>query len=265
MLRDPTWQELGVGCVTSAAFALFPDIDEPGSTVSRKLGPISRSVSRFTNKVAGGHRQATHSLLFAGLVGLVTWFALRSPISVAIIVAASFALVFRMLLPRMLRYVPLIGIAGVALGWGSADWAYHLASPTARSIPPSSQWLLLAAAGGVLWHLAGDALTVEGVPFLWLPGVTSLKRLRIAVPIVGHCGSERESLLGGIMGIALVWMAFTLVILPAQHSVVLPALHMSKLNPLSYLHHHLHFPTLTHLIEEISKSKLLHRAPKAGR
>jgi hypothetical protein len=50
VLHSPTWQELGVGCVTSAAFALLPDIDEPGSTVSRKLGLISRSVSEVTNK-----------------------------------------------------------------------------------------------------------------------------------------------------------------------------------------------------------------------
>jgi len=264
ILHGPTWQELGVGCVTSAAFALLPDIDEPGSTVSRKLGPISRSVSRVVNNAAGGHRQATHSLLFAALVGLATWFALFSPIAMAIIVAASFMLVFRMILPGVLRYVPLIGIGSLALAWGSAYWAYHLASPIAGLVPPSSEWLLLATVGGCLWHLCGDALTVEGVPLAWFPGVPALKNFRVAVPLVGHCGSERESLLGGVMGIALTWLMVTKIALPAQNAIVLPVLHMPNFNPLSYLHVHLHVPTLTHLISQISKSKLLHPTPKPG-
>jgi hypothetical protein len=95
-----------------------------------------------------------------------------------------------------------------------------------------------------------------------MPGVSSLKNFRVAVPIVGHCGSERESLLGGVMGIALTWMAFMMVVVPAQHSIVLPALHVSNFNPLSHLH--VHVPSLTHLISQISKSKLLHPTPKAG-
>ena len=140
ILHGPTWQELGVGCVTSAAFALLPDIDEPGSTVSRKLGPISRSVSHLTNTVAGGHRHATHSLLFATLVGLATWLALFSPLAMAVIVAASFMLVFRLILPGVLRYVPLISLASLALAWASAYWAYHLALAPRRS-PQPHQWL----------------------------------------------------------------------------------------------------------------------------
>jgi membrane-bound metal-dependent hydrolase YbcI (DUF457 family) len=228
--------------------------------VSRKLGPISRSVSHFTNAVAGGHRQATHSFLFAALVGTASWFALFSPIAMAIIVAASFMLVFRMILPGVLRYVPFIGLASLALAWGSAYWAYHIAAPTAGLVPPSSEWLLLATAGGCLWHLVGDACTVEGVPVLWMPGLPALKNFRVAVPIVGHCGSERESLLGGVMGIALVWLAFKSVLVPAQHAIAMPALHMPNFNPLSYLH--FHAPSLSHLIDQISKSKSLHPTPK---
>ena len=264
ILHSPAWPELGVGCVTSAAFALLPDIDEPGSTVSRKLGPISRAGSNFTNMVAGGHRQATHSFLFAALVGVATWFALFSPMAMAIIVAASFLLVFRMLLPGVLRHVPLVGIAGLVLAGTSAYWAYHLEAPAAGAIAPSSQWLLLATAGGCLWHLVGDSLTVEGVPILWFPLVTALKRFRVAVPIVGHTGSERESLLGGIMGVALVWFSFKSVLVPAQHSIVLSTLHFPNFNPLSYLHINLHIPSLTHLISQIGKSKLVHSVTTVG-
>ncbi len=261
ILRGPTWQELGVGCVTSAAFALLPDIDEPGSTVSRKLGPISRLISNFTNTIAGGHRQATHSFLFAALVGVATWFALFSPMAMAIIVSASFLLVFRLILPGVLRHVPFVGIVSLVLAGASAYWAYRLASPLAGAIAPSSEWLLLATAGGCLWHLVGDALTVEGVPILWIPFVPALKRFRVAIPLVGHCGSERESILGVVMSIALVWLAFKTVVVPAQHSILLSTFHLPNFNPFSYLH----FPSLTHLIDQISKSKLLHLpATKVG-
>lgn len=259
VLHDPTWQELGVGCVTSAAFALLPDLDEPGSTVSRKLGVISRSVSEVTNKIAGGHRQATHSLLFVGLVALATWLALFSPITIAIVVAASFLLVFRMLLPRVVRYMPLAGIGSLALAFGSADWVYHLAIPVAGHVAPSSQWLLLATAGGCLWHLVGDTCTVEGVPYLWLPGVPALQHVRVAVPIVGHTGSARESLIGGVMGVALIWLAIILIVSPASHSIVLPSLHMPSRNPTSYFHLHIHLPNPSELVHELgNKAKSTH-------
>ncbi len=72
VLHDPSWQALGVGSVTSGAFALLPDLDEPGSTVSSKLGFISRMVSQVPRRVGGGHREGPHSLLFVALVAAAT-------------------------------------------------------------------------------------------------------------------------------------------------------------------------------------------------
>jgi membrane-bound metal-dependent hydrolase YbcI (DUF457 family) len=227
-----TWQVLGVGCVTSAAFALLPDIDEPGSTVSRKLGPLSRGVAEVTNKVAGGHRQATHSLLFAALVSLGAYFAAQHRLAIAIVVAASFLLVFRMLLPRMIRYAGLASIAMVALGGGAAWWVFHdYAQAFGAGHQIQWEWFVLATGGGCIWHLVGDSLTVEGVPYLWLPGVKPLQKLRVAVPVVGHCGSARESLIGVCLMVALVWMAAVMVIVPGAHSVGqwhlhIPAIHV---------------------------------------
>jgi membrane-bound metal-dependent hydrolase YbcI (DUF457 family) len=249
ILHNPSWQELGVGCVTSAAFALLPDLDEPGSTVSRKLGPLSRSVSRVTNVVASGHRQATHSLFFVALVLVATRLALLSSITVAIVVTASFLLVFRMLLPRALRYVSLVGVGTLVLTAGSAYWAYHLASATAGVAAPSADWLLLATAGGCAWHLVGDAMTVEGIPLFFVPGVESFKHFRIAIPIVGHTGSARESLLGSIMGVALLWMAYVLILTPARHSLVTTSWQFPNLNPFAYIH--VHLPNIAHLVQQI--------------
>jgi membrane-bound metal-dependent hydrolase YbcI (DUF457 family) len=250
VLHDPTWQILGVGTVTSAAFALLPDIDEPGSTVSRKLGPISRSFSEMTRSLAGGHRQATHSLFFVAIVMLLTRVAFFNPLAVAILVAASFLLVFRMLLPTMLRFAPQVGLATLALAFGSGDWARHLDTHTIGAGAPSLDWLILATAGGCVWHMIGDSLTVEGVPWLWLPGIHPLQRVRIAVPVVGHTGSARESLIGGVMGVALIWLAITLIISPASHSIVVPSLHLPNIDPLS--HFHVHLPNQNGMVRELS-------------
>lgn len=217
--------ELGVGCLTSAAFALLPDIDEPGSTVSRKLGPISRAISEVTNKVAGGHRQATHSLLFVALVGVTTWLAYQHRLALAIVVALSSLLVFRMLLPRFIRYALPAAIATTAVTGLAALWAWH--TPTG-----SAAWFLLATAGGCFWHLVGDTLTVEGVPYLWTPGVHKLQELRASVPLVGHCGSTRETVVGVGLSAALLWMAASLVLVPLahgfdwQHLVTIPHIHL---------------------------------------
>jgi len=242
VLHDPTWQILGIGCVTSAAFALLPDIDEPGSTVSRKLGPISRGVSEFTNKVAGGHRQATHSIFFAALVAVGAGFAAQHRLAMAIIVAASFLLVFRMLLPRVIRYSRLTSLAMLLLGGGSAWWVWHdyhqaLGAGVGTGLGgwAVSAWFILATGGGCIWHLVGDTLTVEGVPWFWLPGIHPLQKIRLAVPLVGHCGSARESLVGVLLLIALVWMAAVMVVVPGAHQFRAPDIQLP----------HIHIPDVT--------------------
>jgi len=219
VLHDPSWQALGVGSVTSGAFALLPDLDEPGSTVSSKLGFISRMVSQVTRRVAGGHREGTHSLLFVALVAAGTYFALGHPLAVGIIVAASFALVFRMLMPMVVRHLPLFWFFSLDLLIASGYWADHIAAASHGHASPSTMWLFLATVGGVLFHLAGDACTIDGVPLVWLPLVRITRRIRIAVPIVGHTGSARESLLGGLMGLGVLVLGFVLVARPAAHEI----------------------------------------------
>ena len=196
---------LGVGGVVSAAFALLPDIDEPGSTVSRKLGPLSRAVSKVTSKLAGGHRQATHSLLFAVAVFFLVRLAGSHPLVEAVVGGCSFLLVFRMLLPRGLRYAGLAGPLMIGLAGLSSWWVFHAGAVT---------WLPWAAAGGVVWHLVGDSLTVEGVPWLWVPFVRPLQRLRLALPLVGHTGSALESAIGALLSFAVLYCAAASIAIP---------------------------------------------------
>ena len=204
-----SWEDIGVGTVTSAAFALAPDIDEPGSTVSRKLGFVSRGISEVVRSVSGGHRQATHSIFFAAIVGALAYWANGHRWAMAIIIGAGFLLALRMILPHILRFsTPLL-----LLPLAGAAWVYyHPHLPT--------KVLLLVTAGGVIWHLIGDSLTVEGVPWLWFPFVRPLKDIRISIPLVGHCGSERESVLAIIMSLGVLWFAFHLIGVPAYHSTL---------------------------------------------
>ena len=185
--------ELAVGTVVSAAFALLPDIDEPHSLVSTKLGPVSEAVSRFTNRVAGGHRHATHSLLFVALVGAGLYGAGQWRWTPVVAVVLSGLLVMRIILPFGVGrsgLLPLVLVAGA--GW----WA-------AIGSPPRL-WLALTAAGGVFLHLVGDALTIEGVPLLW-PAPW-----RVKAPVLGHTDSGRERALATLMGAgiaALLWFS----------------------------------------------------------
>ncbi len=207
IVHDMTWETIGIGTVTSAAFALLPDIDEPGSTVSRKLGFVSEAVSNVARSVSGGHRQATHSLFFAAIVGGLAWFANGHRWPMAILVGAAFLLALRMILPRVLRFSSVLLLLPLVAGW----WAYrHPLWPVAV--------LLLTTSGGVVWHMIGDSLTVEGVPWLWLPFARPLKNLRISIPLIGHCGSERESLLAVLMSLGVLWLSFRLIGIPAYHS-----------------------------------------------
>jgi len=118
---EAAWRALGHGPLpagqlaaaagVTAAFALLPDIDEPNSTVSRRLGPVSRAVSKVTNGLAGGHRMATHSLLFVAAVWAAMTFAGRYAWADVITVGCSLALCLGMLVPgRFARHGLLVGL-----------------------------------------------------------------------------------------------------------------------------------------------------------
>ncbi len=195
---------LAVGAVIVTGFGLLPDIDEPNSLISRKLGFVSQSVSRVTNKLAGGHRQLTHSLPFVALVWGGVWL-LDSRFTtwttcIMFVAAASFAI--KALLPYVLRKIHLVTFIIVI---GGGYWGYvHPISPL---------WLATLAGGGTALHLVGDILTVEGVPLLYP------MRWRLRIPLVGHTSSMRESILGAILAVVFLVMFSLNVLKPELTSV----------------------------------------------
>lgn len=201
--------------VVAGGFALLPDLDEPGSTVSRKFGPLSRGVSHVMKVVCFGHRGASHSLLFALLMAYLGTLAATNPLAVGVIFVVSASLIIRLVLPLGLgkrHYTGVLALAIVA--------AYLVVRN--HAIPPHG--LAFAMGIGVVLHCVGDTLTPQGTRFLWpLP-------MTFRLPINGRTGAGRE-----------LYVTQPLLILAAVAAVVFlivqPAMHAHTINVGQFLKH----------------------------
>jgi len=181
--------EIAIAAVVGGGFGLLPDLDEPGSTVSRKFGMVSRGLSKVTKTVAGGHRMLTHSLLMVLVVfGLVDW-ASKDKLAVAIIGGLSVWVALQMTIPfglgRRIHWPVLLA--------GSAALAYVMYMDHMTGL-----WLAIAAAVGYGTHLVCDSLTVEGVPWLYP------YRGKFHMALVGHTASARETVAGLLFSCGIV-------------------------------------------------------------
>ena len=164
-------------------FAMLPDLDQQGSTISRMWGPLSDLPSGVINTVARGHRWGTHDAVLApAAFGLLAYAAAWSSWSSLLLLALAIGLALRALHVVIPGRAENTVIGNLVLSWGGA-WLLLAHSP-------APGWLPLAVAAGVLTHIAGDALTKEGVPvpLFWL-----LRRSRIA-PVHLRTGATVEKL-----------------------------------------------------------------------
>jgi membrane-bound metal-dependent hydrolase YbcI (DUF457 family) len=164
-------------------FAMLPDLDQQGSTISRMWGPLSDLPSGLINTVARGHRWGTHDAVLApAAFGLLAYAAAWSSWSSLLLLALAIGLALRALHVVIPGRAENTVIGNLVLSWGGA-WLLLAHSP-------APGWLPLAVAAGVLTHVAGDALTKEGVPvpLFWL-----LRRSRIA-PVHLRTGATVEKL-----------------------------------------------------------------------
>lgn len=191
-------QELAAGAVACAGAALIPDLDHPEATIAHVFGPVSHAVSKGVRLLAGGHRQATHSLVFAfgfGLLCQLVAFGGATSGMVLMFLLAAFALRGLNLVPprtsRMFKGLVVLAEA-VALTYLMGQF-----------MPGTWWWLGLAGALGCIIHLVGDTLTPEGVPWFWP------SRQRFSIPLIAHTGNVMEkAILGPLMSIALVALAW---------------------------------------------------------
>lgn len=61
----PHWGAISAGLLSTAGAGLLNDLDHPEATIAWTLGPFTRALAVLVNRVSGGHRHATHSLLLA--------------------------------------------------------------------------------------------------------------------------------------------------------------------------------------------------------
>jgi hypothetical protein len=164
-------------------FAMLPDLDQQGSTISRMWGPVTDVPSGVVNAVARGHRWGTHDAVLApAVLGLLAYAAAWHRWSSLLVLALAIGLALRALHVVIPGRAENTVIGNLVLSWGGA-WFF-----LAHSAQPG--WLPLAVVVGVLTHIAGDGLTKEGVP---VPLVWLVRRSRIA-PVHLHTGAAVEKL-----------------------------------------------------------------------
>lgn len=189
--------EVACGTLVAAGAALLPDLDHPKATVSRAMGPISWFASRVISKLSGGHRNGTHSLLALGLVGAGATFvaASGSLIGAFLLCFLCVSLVARLFLDGFNDVTSAMVAAVVSAGL--------------LAITPTFGWLPVAIAGGYALHLAGDAITKEGVPLAW-----PLSKTRFRFGLV-RTGGRLERYISIGAGVAVAALSWSMVLAPA--------------------------------------------------
>jgi len=190
-------EEIACGTVVCAGAAMLPDVDHPKASIAQSLGPVSYLISKATSKVFGGHRNGTHSLLFALLVAggssaamstpAARWFALG-----ACLYLASLAL-------RTLAEIDVDVCAALSAA----------VAVTLITVADPASWFVWAVGFGCLAHMAADAITPEGVPPLW-----PVSKLRLSVPLISHTGDWRERGIAWLCGAAACVLLAQQVFIP---------------------------------------------------
>lgn len=161
-LVDQSLPELAACTLVCAGAAMLPDLDHPSSKIAGTLGAPTRLLAHVVAGVSGGHRKATHGILFAILAGVGAAAAVdRWGTLATAIIAGFFAALASDAID--LDEIPRGRAAGIAVNYAVGLIAALVISATAQ---PGST-LGWAVAGGCLAHLAGDCLTPHGCPLLW--------------------------------------------------------------------------------------------------
>ena len=158
-----TEMTLAGSSLLAAGAGVLPDLDHPDAYPSRQFGLLSRGVSKLVRGASGGHRQGTHSLLFAVFVGGLLWAAdywsigSQGGLAITSAVLAAFIATVGVSLTAPSFGVRASPLAAMAAGGALGYWVWTQAP--VEWMPP-----LLTIGIGV--HILGDWLTKSGVPLL---------------------------------------------------------------------------------------------------
>lgn len=150
LVTRPELVPMLAGGLVAVGAGLGPDIDEPGSAISRRIGFLGQALAHVV-KAISGHRGATHSILATVLITAAGYGALGST-TVAYVLTYVFAYVatFTFRISPLERLI-VVGLVAVVL--------------TASDQPPA--WIGLAIGVGWASHLVGDICTPHGCPLFW--------------------------------------------------------------------------------------------------
>ena len=162
-------------------FAMLPDLDAHGSTVSDMWGPITDVPSGAIGRLAQGHRWGTHDAVIGPLAfGALAMAAANAYWSSLLFVALAIGLALRALHFIIPGRAENTVVGNLLLSWAGAWFLLdHM---------PQPMWLPWAVGVGCLVHIAGDMITKQGVP---VPIVWLLHRCRLVLTPM-HTGAFLE-------------------------------------------------------------------------
>ncbi|RFU19069.1 metal-dependent hydrolase [Geodermatophilus marinus] len=182
----------------AGGMAMLPDLDHSGSTVSDMWGPVTDVPSGAIGRLAQGHRWGTHDALLAPLAfGAFALAAADAYWSSLLLLALAIGLALRALHFVIPGRAENTVVGNLVLSWGGA-WLLLDHMP-----PPA--WLPWAVALGVLTHIAGDAITTQGVP---VPVVWLVKRCRLALTPLKTGTTLEKAVLAPAFVLATVWFVY---------------------------------------------------------
>lgn len=188
---------VAVAAGLTAGAAVLPDIDHPDATIARSFGLLTRAFAWLIEKVSGGHRHGTHSLVGIGAFTAAAYAAVGYRHTVPGL--AALGLLLTLVIAAALRALrigghaaDLLAVAGAAsviwsgFGIGTLGWAVALGTGT---------------------HIVGDMLTDEGVPLAWPLSRAHLRLL--PEPLAFTTGTRPERwVVAPLLLVALAWLAF---------------------------------------------------------
>ena len=178
-VEGPVAQVAWVAAV--GGFAMLPDLDHSGSTVSDMWGPVTDVPSGAIGRLAQGHRWGTHDAVLGPLAfGALAVAAAGAFWSSLLLLSLAIGLALRALHFVIPGRTENTVVGNLVRSWGGA-WLLLANSP-------NPAWLPWAVALGCLTHIAGDAVTTAGIP---VPLIWIVKRCRLKLlPIRTGAGVE---------------------------------------------------------------------------
>lgn len=152
--------------------AMLPDLDTGGistrsrlprvhgSTIALTWGPLTCLAAKGVATLFGGHRNGTHSVLGVAAVGLLASLCALTFPTRLLLLALVIGIALRSLAFAIPGRVEETWLANLAVSAGSAWWLLTRGDG-------SPAWLPAAVVLGSVIHIAGDLLTVGGVPLAW--------------------------------------------------------------------------------------------------